>query len=259
MITVKIAGKDVQIKADTGAEATVILYELYKEITNKPLQKIQQPLKRWLAPKPIYPKGSVRLPIRYGSDELNLLCLVVDGNFTPLLGCDACLDLKVLEFMNLELITTPESKQAEQEMPSFFQTDPVLQDYKGCLSDQSGKLPNNVHMEIDSSVPPVVHPPRKIPIALLEPALEKLTEMEEDGIIVKEEEHTPWVSSMLVIDKRKVKEQNTPLSKNDVRICIDPRDLTKALKRPHSPMVAVKQVANRLSGAKSFISLDACS
>ena len=29
-ITVKIAGKDVQIKADTGAEATVISYELYK-------------------------------------------------------------------------------------------------------------------------------------------------------------------------------------------------------------------------------------
>ena len=259
MITVKIAGKDVQIKADTGAEATVILYELYKEITNKPLQKIQQPLKRWLAPKPIYPKGSVRLPIRYGSDELNLLCLVVDGNFTPLLGCDACLDLKVLEFMNLELITTPESKQAEQEMPSFFQTDPVLQDYKGCLSDQSGKLPNNVHMEIDSSVPPVVHPPRKIPIALLEPALEKLTEMEEDGIIIKEEEHTPWVSSMLVIDKRKVKEQNTPLSKNDVRICIDPRDLNKALRRPHYPMVTVEEDANRLSGAKSFMSLDACS
>ena len=144
-------------------------------------------------------------------------------------------------------------------MPSFFQTDPVLQDYKDCFSDKPGKLPNKVHLEVDPSVPPVVHPPRKIPIALLEPAREKLTEMEEDGIIVKEEEHTPWVSSMLVIDKRKVKEKNTPLSKNDVRICIDPRDLNKALKRPHNPMVTVEEVANRLSGAKSFMSLDACS
>ena len=44
LITVKIAGKNVQITADTGAEATVIPYELYKVITNKPLQKIQQPL-----------------------------------------------------------------------------------------------------------------------------------------------------------------------------------------------------------------------
>ena len=40
LITVKIAGKDVQFKADTSAEATVIPYKLYKEITSKPLQKI---------------------------------------------------------------------------------------------------------------------------------------------------------------------------------------------------------------------------
>ena len=50
LIAVKIAGK-----------------ELYKEITNKPLQKLQQPLNWWLAPKPIHPKCSVRLPTRYGS------------------------------------------------------------------------------------------------------------------------------------------------------------------------------------------------
>ena len=105
----------------------------------------------------------------------------------------------------------------------------------------------------------MVHPARKIPIALLEPTREKLTEMEEDGIIVKEEKHTPWVSFMLVIDKRNMKEKNTPLSKNDVRICIDPRHQNKALKKPHYPMVTVEEVANRLSGAKSFMSLDACS
>ena len=96
---------------------------------------------------------------------------------------------------------------------------------------------------------------------MLEPAREKLKEMEEDGIIVKEEEPTPWVSSMLVIDKRKVNNQAkyTPPSKNDVRICIDPRDLNKALQRPYYPMVTVEGVANRLSGATSFSSLDACS
>ena len=109
--------------------------------------------------------------------------------------------------------------------------------------------------------PPVVHPPRKIPVAMLEPAQEKLKEMKEDGIIVKEDEPTPWVSSILVIDKRKVKVRgkDIPLSKDDVRICIEPRDVNKALKRPHYPMVTVEEVANRLSGAKSFASLDACS
>lgn len=78
--------------------------------------------------------------------------------------------------------------------------------------------------------------------------------MEEDGIIVKLEEHSPWVSSMLVIDRRKGKDKSNPPSKDSVRICIDPRDLNNSLKRPHYPMVTVEQVANRLSGATRLIS-----
>ena len=61
--------------------------------------------------------------------------------------------------------------------------------------------------------------------------------MEEYGVIVKEDEHTSWASSMLVIDKRKVKDK----------------------KRAHYPMVTVEEVAKRRSGAKSFTSLHACS
>ena len=84
--------------------------------------------------------------------------------------------------------------------------------------------------------------------------------MEEDGIIVREEGHTPWVSSMVVVDKRKGENKNdgSPTAR-EVRICLDPRDLNKALKRPHYPMVTIEEVATRLSGAQLFTSLDACS
>ena len=34
-------GKEERIKGDAGVEATVIPYKLYKEITNKPLPKVQ--------------------------------------------------------------------------------------------------------------------------------------------------------------------------------------------------------------------------
>jgi len=64
---------------------------------------------------------------------------------------------------------------------------------------------------------------------------------------------------MVVIDKRKAKDKDRPPSKDNVRIRIDPRDLNKALKRPLYPMVTVEEVANRLSGAQTFTSLDACS
>lgn len=86
--------------------------------------------------------------------------------------------------------------------------------------------------------------------------------MEADGIIVKEEGHTSWVLSMLVIDKRRTRDdprKKDPLSKRHIRICIDPWDLNKALKTVHHPVVTIGQVADCLSIAEVFTSLDACS
>ena len=99
--------------------------------------------------------------------------------------------------MNLQLIDTLEPNPATQKAQqvdgdqTIFHTDQTLQEYQDCFSDKPGKRPNKVHLEVDSSVSPVVHPPRKIPVAMLEPACEKLKEMEEYSIIVKEEELTP--------------------------------------------------------------------
>ncbi|CAB4040413.1 Hypothetical predicted protein, partial [Paramuricea clavata] len=96
MVSLKVARKYLKMKANTGAEATIIPFKLYKELTKKPLQKIHQPLKGWLAVKAINPKGCVRLPTQYKGKEINFAFLEVDGDFTPLLSCDACLDLKFL-------------------------------------------------------------------------------------------------------------------------------------------------------------------
>ena len=71
--------------------------------------------------------------------------------------------------------------------------------------------------------------------------------MEADGIIAKVTEPTPWVSSMVVVRKKDDK----------VRICIDPRDLNKAIKRCHYPMPTLEEVATRLPKAKVFSVLDA--
>ena len=64
-ITLRIEGQNVEVKADTGAEATVIPYDFYKKIAKKPLQKIQQPFNGWLATKPIHPRGCVRFQNQY--------------------------------------------------------------------------------------------------------------------------------------------------------------------------------------------------
>ena len=99
---------------------------------------------------------------------------------------------------------------------------------------------------MNSSVTPVVHPPRKIPFTQRENVKEELDRMEALGVIRKADEPTEWVSSLVVVQKPNGK----------VRVCLDPRDLNKAIQREHYPMKTVEEVAAELSDAKVFSVLD---
>ena len=72
--------------------------------------------------------------------------------------------------------------------------------------------------------------------------------MEKAAVIYKQEEPTDWVNSMVVVE--------TP---NKIRICIDPRDLNKAIKREHYPMKTIEEVVQNMPDAKVFTKLDATS
>lgn len=97
---------------------------------------------------------------------------MVEGDFTPLLSRDACLDSEVMKFMNLHLLDIATHKKDEDL--AIFETYSESKDYQNCFSEKPGKLPNDVHLEIDPSVTLVVHAPRKIPIASLDPGTWKL-------------------------------------------------------------------------------------
>jgi hypothetical protein len=83
--------------------------------------------------------------------------------------------------------------------------------------------PYTIH--VDSTVSPVIHNPRQIPVAFREELKKKtLAEMEEKGVIKKADQPTDWVSSLVIAEKPKT---------GKFRICLDPRDLNKAIKREH--------------------------
>ena len=70
--------------------------------------------------------------------------------------------------------------------------------------------------------------------------------MVEEGILTPVNGPTDWVSSMVTVVKS-----------NKLRICIDPKDLNRAIKRSHYPMPTIEKVATKLSKAKVFTVLDA--
>ena len=81
---------------------------------------------------------------------MDLLFLVVNGDFTPLLSCNASLDLEVLQFMNLDIIEVPQTNANEKQMQKdklikseLFDNDSVLSKYRDCFSLKPGTLPTN--------------------------------------------------------------------------------------------------------------------
>jgi len=72
--------------------------------------------------------------------------------------------------------------------------------------------------------------------------------MEEQGIIVKETEPTDWVNALCVVKKPKT---------GKLRVCLDPWDLNKAIKRPHCPLPTLDDITPQLAGACYFSVMDA--
>lgn len=54
-------------------------------------------------------------------------------------------------------------------------------------------------IHIVKNVNPVVHPPRKVPVALKSRIKEELDRMEKLSVIVRQKEPTPWVNSMVTV------------------------------------------------------------
>ena len=110
-----------------------------------------------------------------------------------------------------------------------------------------GKLTEEHHIHIKGNETLVIHPPRKIPVALRERLKKELDNMERNGVIKKTEEPADWVNSLLLVEKRD----------GSLRICLDSRDLNKAIKREHYQLPTFDKIASRITGTRRFTKLDA--
>ncbi len=102
-------------------------------------------------------------------------------------------------------------------------------------------------MKMDPQAVPVAQPPRKIPAMLRSKLKEEIDRMEKEEVIVKVEEPTDWVHNPVIIEKPNGK----------LRVCLDPRELNKYLKREQYQLPTWEEIASRLHGAKYFSIVDA--
>ena len=92
-----------------------------------------------------------------------------------------------------------------------------------------------------------MHARRKVPIESKEAIDKELDYLIEEEIITEQVQPTPWVSSVMF-----------PMKPNgEVRVCLDPSNLNKAIIREHHKPMTVEEIAHELAGATVYTKADA--
>ena len=111
-----------------------------------------------------------------------------------------------------------------------------------CIGDMQGEY----DIKTDPTIPPVQHRRQKVPIEYKQEIEKELAEMVQQRIITKQTEPTPWVSSLTYPKKANGK----------LRICLNPKDLNKAIICENHKAPTLEEIAHILMGATKFSKVD---
>lgn len=235
--TLIVNNQEVTMKIDTGAKCNVLPLEMIRKINaTAKINADSKPNLKAYGGALVKTVGTARLPVVANDTEHELTFYVVAGKYTPIIGLVDSMKLNLLKVNhNLVHAVSPE-------------TVPELEEFADLFDDKLGKLPVKYKMTLDPSVPPVIRPPRRVPKPMEGAVKDELKRMTKLGVIEPVEEATEWVSSMVATNKK---------NGSEIRLCIDPKDLNRALLRPHHPMRTVEETTMNLADATVFTVLDA--
>ena len=226
---------------DTGATCNVLCLDDLSAITqlgDPPIQKSSVKL-RLFGGSTMKPIGECDLQVKYHDTKQILKFQVVQDKCRPLLSAETCEKLQLIKF-NSRLTNTVHQVCDEKPLTE----EDLFSKYHDVFTGL-GHI-GNVKIVVDKNVTPVQHSPRRVPVALRKDVKKKIIELQEKGIIKKAEEPSEWISNMVVVAKP-----------NKIRICLDPKDLNKAVQRPKFQMPTLEELLPELSKARIFSSFDA--
>ena len=259
LVTLKVlSGNFIRFEIDTGARCNVLPIHIYKKATGDFDLKHVTPAKSSIVSYDggnIPVLGTVKLQVWRGSFTCLLLCRLVESKrCRPILGKSACEGMGVVEIKDSDAIRRPDTSgghvfSVEDVMSSSrpLTKEQVIEMFPDVFDEGLGLLEGEYHIRLNDSAKPVQHAPRRGQVALRSKIKDTLEELHSAGVIEPVSKPTPWISSMLAVPKKNGK----------IRICLDPKDLNKAILRENYPMPTIEDIATRLHGAKVFSVLDA--
>ena len=236
-----------QCQLDTGASCSVMSLRDLAVITqtgDPPLKSSKVKL-RLFDGSLMKPHGVATLKIHQNGSTTQLKFQIVDTKNKPLLSAETCEKLGLLKVTINETseVNTVVTEQDKLQVP--LKREAIQKEYKDVF-EGLGHIGISSSFVVNPDHTTVQHAPRRVTVTLQKEVKEKIAAMEKKGFIQKVTEPKEWISSMVVVAKP-----------GKIRICLDPRDLNKAIQRPKYQMPTLEEVLPRLSKAKVFTTLDA--
>lgn len=233
LLETDINSKKVIMQLDTGARCNVMSTKTLSSLGLKVTNKSNSVLRSYSGHQ-LKPVGETSVPVKVKDKVHDIKFQIVDQTAETIIGAETCEKLQLVKRIH----SVTETKSINDILSKY----PKIFNGLGCM-------PGKHHINIDKEIEPVIHPPRKVPVALKEKVKNELMSMQKQGVIVKQNDPTEWVNSMVTVMKPNGK----------IRICMDPKDLNKAIKREHHPLKTIEEILPQMSDAKVFTKLDATS
>ena len=218
------AKQEMQFKMDTGAEVNVLPSKYVDQIKGvRPLKPTKHKLYGYSG-QALKLERKLKIECQHKGMSEHLEFYVLDTNAPAVLGLQSFLSLKLIELV-LAINISP-SKAIEAPM-----ADSLFAEYADVFKG-IGLFPGEYTIKLDENIQPVIHPPRKVALALQDKLKTELDRMERNHIITRVSDPTDWINSLAVVEKHN----------GDLGVCLDPRDLNKAIMREHYRLSTLEDI-----------------
>ncbi|KAK3913708.1 CCHC-type zinc finger protein [Frankliniella fusca] len=219
----------VKFKLDSGSEVNSLPLEVFNLINrNYPVYKTNILLKAY-GKVLSSPEGKVRLMVEAPHGD-KLMCTFVISSIEPkpLLGKEACEKLNLVvrvvhPIKNVQTMECLSIKLPESQ-------DQFVQKFEKLFTGM-GEFHHKVRIVVDPTLQPTMCPARRYHFSIIQRLKPQLDDLEKTGIIARITKEIPkFVSNMVIREK----------SNGDLRICLDPEQLNKAIVRQRLKKMRIK-------------------
>jgi hypothetical protein len=173
----KINNKQVAVQLDTGAKCNVMSLKTFQNTEVK--EKIQATAAQLKSNSghAINIHDTATLLCKQKDNTYKIKFFIAEADVPSILSAQTCTELKLVQRVN-KVSETLQSNSSEKRPD-------ILREYSDLFKGLAC-LPGKHTIRIDSTVKPVVHPPRRVPITLKDRIEEGLDRMEKTGVIEKQ-------------------------------------------------------------------------